>query len=301
MYDLQLPESTAFNKVIPKNKIFVHTISSPLLREIYDEQIETIIWRNKLSAETFNVKVENGFSELEIFDIAMKTRSVDKRLLRQIDKGIPYYIFHVLNYEDRYQAWIANKRDFSGKIKVENYLRTLWLDERDFRFSFDGGTIQSIYNNLKEQVEEKRKRKIIKAEQLEECNAFMDYFRKMKMTRSYKPVLILATIQAGGSITVEQAAHFFVKFYHNRKLSGLKPEVGNCIYADDPDNIKGIKYNLIHNPVDALCHSGFFEYDTENQVFSFSNDIYDGLTLDEIDEIGRLCNIRLKNYFKDIT
>lgn len=128
MYDLQLPESTAFNKVIPKNKIFVHTISSPLLREIYDEQIETIIWRNKLSAETFNVKVENGFSELEIFDIAMKTRSVDKRLLRQIDKGIPYYIFHVLNYEDRYQAWIANKRDFSGKIKVENYLRTLWLD-----------------------------------------------------------------------------------------------------------------------------------------------------------------------------
>lgn len=300
MYDLHLPESTAFNKVIPKDKIFLHTISSQTLREIYDEQIETITWRNKLSAETFDVKAENGFSELEVFDIGMKTRSVDKRLLRQIDKGIPYYIFHILNYEDRYQAWIANKRDFSGKIKVENYIRTLWLGESDFRFSFEGGTIQGIYNNLREQVEEKRKRKIVKAEQIEECNAFMDYFRTMKMTRSYKPVLILAAMQAGGSITVEQAVHFFVRFYHDRKLAGLKAEAGNCIYADDPDNIKGIKYNLIHNPIKALCSSGFFEYDAENQVFSFANDIYDGLTLDEIDEIGYLCNIRLKNYFQNV-
>ena len=300
MYDLHLPESTALNKVIPKNKFFVHTISSPLLREIYDEQVNVITWRNKLSAETFDVKAESGFSELEVFDIALKTRSVDKRLLRQIDKGIPYYIFHVLNYEDRYQAWIANKRDFGGKIKVENYIRTLWLDESDFCFSLVGGTIQGIYNNLKEQVEEKRKRKIIKAEQLEECNAFMDYFRKMKMSRSYKPVLILAAIQAGGSITVDQAAQFFVRFYHDRKLAGLKPEIGNCIYADEPDNIKGIKYNLIYNPVDALCRSGFFEYDAENQIFSFANDIYEGLTLDEVDEIIRLCSIRLQNYFKNI-
>lgn len=91
-----------------------------------------------------------------------------------------------------------------------------------------------------------------------------------------------------------------MRFYHDRKLAGLKAETGNCIYADEPDNIKGIKYNLIHNPVDALCRSGFFEYDAENQIFSFANDIYDGLTLDEVDEIIRLCSIRLQNYFKNI-
>lgn len=300
MYDLKLPKSTEFNRVIPKNKIFLYTVYSQTLRDIYYEQIDTVTWKNKLSKETFDIISDNAFSEIEVFDIAMKTGSIDKRLLRQIDKGIPYYIFHVLNHENRYQAWIANKRDFNGKIKVENYIRTLWLGESDFRFSFEGGTIQGIYNNLREQVEEKRKRKIVKSEQIEECNAFMDYFRTMKMSRSYKPVLILAAMQAGGSITIEQAAHFFVRFYHDRKLSGLKPEAGNCIYADDPDNISGIKYNIIRNPVAALCNSGFFEYDPENQVFSFANDIYDGLTLDEIDEIGSRCNERLKNYFLSI-
>lgn len=299
MYNLKLPETTEFNRMIPKKKFFVHTITAPTLRDIYDEQIEKVIWCNKLSPDTINVSANGGFNELEVFDISLKSRSLDKRLLRQMDKGIPYYIFHVLNYDGKYQAWIANKRNYNGKIKVENYFRTLWLNEQEFEFSFEGTTIDGIYSNLKEQVEEKRKRKTIKSEQLEECSAFMHYFRTMKMSRSYKPVLILATLQVGGSITVEQAAYFFVKFYQNRKSVGLKPEVGNCIYADEPDNLKAIHYNLIHNPIDALCHSGFFEYDAENKIFSFSNDIYDGLTLDEIDEIANVCNIRLQKYFKD--
>ena len=299
MYNLNLPETTEFNRLIPKKKFFVHTITAPTLRDIYDEQIEKVIWCNKMSPDTINVIANGGFNELEVFDISLKSRSLDKRLLHQMDKGIPYYIFHVLNYDGKYQAWIANKRNYNGKIKVENYFRTLWLSEQEFEFSFNGTTIDSIYSNLKEQVEEKRKRKIIKSEQLEECSAFMHYFRTMKMSRSYKPVLILATLQGGGSITVEQAAYFFVKFYQNRKLASLKPEVGNCIYADEPDNLKAIHYNLIHNPIDALCHSGFFEYDAENKIFSFSNDIYDGLTLDEVEEIGNVCNIRLQKYFKD--
>lgn len=299
MYNLNLPETTEFNRLIPKRKFFVHTITAPTLRDIYDEQIEKVIWRNKLSPDTINVIANSGFNELEVFDISLKSRYFDKRLLHQMDKGIPYYIFHVLNYDGRYQAWIANKRNYNGKIKVENYFRTLWLNEKEFDFSFNGTTIDSIYSSLKEQVEEKRNRKIVKSKQIEECSAFMHYFRTMKMSRSYKPVLILATLHAGGSITVEQAAYFFVKFYQNRKLSGLKPEVGNCIYADEPDNLKAIHYNLIHNPIDALCHSGFFEYDAENKIFSFSNDIYDGLTLDEVEEIGNVCNIRLKKYFKD--
>lgn len=299
MYNLNLPKETEFNRIIPKKKLFTHAIISSSIRDIYDEQIDVIIWRNKLSAETFGISSSTEFSELEILDISMKAHSFDKRLLQHIDKHIPYYIFHILGYENRYQAWIAGKRNYNGKIKIENYSHTSWLDEKEFDFSFLGNSIEKIYSSLREQIESKRTRKIIKAQQLEECNAFMNYFRTMKMSRSYKPVLILATLQAGGSITVEQAAYFFIKFYQKRKLAGFNPEVGNCIYADEPENLKAIHYNLIHNPIDALCHSGFFEYDSDNQIFSFSNEIYDGLTLDEIDEIGQLCHIRLQKYFKD--
>lgn len=300
MYNLNLPKTTEYNRLIPRNKLFLYTIASPALQETYVEQIEKVIWRNKLSPHTMNISTGRGFSELEVFDISLKSKFFDKRLLYRIDKGIPYYLFHILNYDGKYQAWIANKINYNGKIKVENYFRTLWINEQELEFSFNGTTIDSIYTDLKEQVEEKRKRKTVKFEQFKECSAFMRYFRTMKMTRSYKPVLILATLRAGGSITIEQAAHFFVKFYQNRKLAGLKPEVGSCVYADEPNNLKAIYYNLIHKPIDALCRSGFFEYDAENKIFSFSNDIYDSLTLDEIEEIGNVCNARLMDYFEGI-
>lgn len=127
----------------------------------------------------------------------------------------------------------------------------------------------------------------------------VNYFRVMKMTRSYKPVLILATLQSDGSITVERAAEYFVKFYRRRMDAGLRPEVGSCIYADSSATRGAIINNLVTNPVNALCGSGFFEYDAVCGAFSFAGDIYDGLSLDEIDEISRLCHLRLDNYFKE--
>ena len=77
MYDLKLPKSTEFNRVIPKNKIFLYTVYSQTLRDIYDEQIDTVTWKNKLSEETFDIISDNAFSEIEVFDIAMKTGSID--------------------------------------------------------------------------------------------------------------------------------------------------------------------------------------------------------------------------------
>lgn len=60
MYNLKLPETTEFNRMIPKKKFFVHTITAPTLRDIYDEQIEKVIWCNKLSPDTINVSANGG-------------------------------------------------------------------------------------------------------------------------------------------------------------------------------------------------------------------------------------------------
>ncbi len=300
MYDLKLPATTAFNKQIPMEKLFLFAVTGQAQQEIYKQQIDHVTWCNKLSSETIDIKCSNSFSELEVFEIGLKEHSLDKRILRQIDKGIPYYIFHVVCHDEMYQAWIANKRNYNGKIKVENYLRTNWHKDTDFTFSFKAPTIDKVYDTLCEQIMHKRRSKLKNTDRVKECSAFMSYFRTMKMTRSYKPVLILALLQEGGSITVEQAASYFVKFYQKRKDAGLKPEVGNCIYADEPENKKAINYNLIHNPIDALCHSNFFEYNAKEKVLTFSDEIYDGLTLDDIDEIGKVCDLRLRDYYKNI-
>lgn len=43
MYNLNLPESTIINKTIEKDKFFLHAITTPVLRNIYDEQIDKVI------------------------------------------------------------------------------------------------------------------------------------------------------------------------------------------------------------------------------------------------------------------
>ncbi len=296
---LNLPKTTVFNKVIPKEKIFSRVVMSDLLQDVYDKQISEIVWRNKLSKETFPQYCDSkSDTELEVFEILAKSNSLDKRLLRQIDRKIPYYIFHLVSNEEKYQAWIANKITSSMSVKVVNYVRSSWLDLDNLDFDFSGKSVDETYHNLIEQVSAKRK--IISASQAEECNAFMNYFRVMKMSRSYKPILILATIQSGGKISVEDAAQIFIRFYKNRINKGLVAETGNCIYADETASLKQIYYNLITNPVAALCNSGFFAYDSETTTFGFANDIYDGLTLEELDEISAICKNRLNKYFERI-
>lgn len=292
-----LPKETAVNQVIPSSKIFLRAIQTPSLQAIYAEQIQKICWQNKLSSETYGLENTGFFREIEIFELSLHMKSIDKRLLRGIDRAIPYYIFHVLTWNGYYQALIANKRAYSGNIKVENYFRSCWMNSSQFQFVFEEHSLEKLYGSLKEQVHAKRSQKLLAAQQAEECNAFMNYFRTMKMTRSYKPVLILAVLEYGGSITVDQAADYFTRFYGTRRQMGLIPEFGNCIYAEENARRSAVCLNLIQNPIAALCRSGFFEYNEVERVFSCLPDIYDGLSLDEIDEIVSLCQKRLAEYF----
>ena len=51
-----LPEKTFFNKPVPKNKFYEKLDVKPALKKVFVNQIEKIIWRNKLSPATLNVQ-----------------------------------------------------------------------------------------------------------------------------------------------------------------------------------------------------------------------------------------------------
>lgn len=297
---LGLPESTEFNRTIPKKTLFTKAILTDSMRSIYESQVTRIIWRNKLSNATYPLYSDAATgSELELFEIQTKGKKLDKRLLRSIDRSIPYYIFHVVNYGDMRQAWIAKKRSSRRSMRIENYYHTTWMPETEFQFEFTGNTPKATLNNLIDQLDAQRSR--LPSEQLEQCNAFMAYFRDMKMSRSYKPVLVMATIQNGGSITLEKAAIQFTRFYQGRAERGLPTENGYCVYCDKEAPLSKVCTNLVTMPITALCNSGYFTYDKLTRVFSFADDLYDNLTLEEIDEIVSICKMRLDRYFDRIT
>lgn len=292
-----LPVETEVDLLIRDEILGKRAFSKPQYRTIYSEQVRELWWRNKLSKENFAIEHASAFPELEIFETYCEEKTLDKRLLREIDRAIPYYILHVLTYEDKHQILLANKKMVRGNIRVENYIRSSWLGDKELTFDFTEKSIDRLYESLEEQVLTRAKSSQKNVSE-EESNAFLRYFQKMVMSRSYKPVLVMATLQYGGQISVQNAAAFFRRYYAERIRCGLPIEQGTCVYSDPGATEKEIEDNLIRNPITALCGSGYFTYDKATRTFSLAPGLYDALTTDEIDGILQICRGKITEYFQ---
>ena len=102
-----LPESTQFNRRIPKQKFYDNLSVTPALKRAFVDQIRLIYWKNKIAASTLNLAAGETVTEIEIFEIRLNTPSLDEAVLRLIDREIPYHIIFLLEYDGKYQAWTA--------------------------------------------------------------------------------------------------------------------------------------------------------------------------------------------------
>lgn len=80
-----LPQTTEFNKRIPKQKFYENLDVSASLKKIFVEQIKSIYWKNKIAVSTMNLADGNDVMELEVFEIRLNTSNLDAGLLRQIE------------------------------------------------------------------------------------------------------------------------------------------------------------------------------------------------------------------------
>ena len=135
----------------------------------------------------------------------------------------------------------------------------------------------------------------------EKLAELLEYCREMKMSYSYKPVLILALLHGGknGKIFIEKAADHVKSYYDDRKAQGLKAEKKQCIYLRDDVTKQQIIANLVTNPVKALCDTGFFFYNENNQIFSLSPELWNALDRGSKSMITRICRQRLHDYYCD--
>ena len=125
--------------------------------------------------------------------------------------------------------------------------------------------------------------------QVEKLSRLLDYCKTMRMSYSYKPILILALLHYGdrdGCISIENAAVYFREYYSNRKAQGLAIEKKQCIYLRDDVTDAQIIANLLSNPVKALIESGFFFYNEDSHIFSVSPDIWS--TIDRSNNMSRI-------------
>lgn len=150
-----LPQSTEFNKRIPKQKFYENLTVSASLKQSFVDQIKTIYWRNKIATSTVNIAEGTDVEEIEVFEIKLSGENIDEGILKQMDKEIPYHILFVLEFEGKYQAWIGYKEEAqsgSGAFKVNKYYHTDWLQADDLPVKMEGLSIDAVYENFVRQV-----------------------------------------------------------------------------------------------------------------------------------------------------
>ena len=165
---LGLPSTTAFDKKIPKQKFYDNLSVSPSLKRVFVEQIQSIIWTNKIAPTTVNISSGSEVTEIEVFKISLSSDKLDESALLQMDKQIPYHILFVLEYNDKYQIWIGFKESSGGDnaFKVNSYYHTEWMEEEKLQINLEGLDMDAVYENLVRTIGNFEKNNISLSEQI---------------------------------------------------------------------------------------------------------------------------------------
>ena len=104
---------------------------------------------------TTNLAAGEMVTEIEVFEICLSAPQLDEAVLRQIDKEIPYHILFLLEYEGKYQAWLAYKEaanSGTNAFKVGSYYHTDWMEEAALPLKLDGLNTDKVYENFVRQI-----------------------------------------------------------------------------------------------------------------------------------------------------
>ncbi len=152
---IDFPKNTLFNKKIPKQKFYDKLGATNKLEQQFVKEIDSIVWKNKLSPETINISVGINVMEIEIFEVFLKEQAISKNILEVIDREIPYHLVFILRYKDLGQIWISYKEGSKsrvGKFKVDSLYKTEWLKYDDLTLTLNGLNLDKVYENFMLQV-----------------------------------------------------------------------------------------------------------------------------------------------------
>jgi hypothetical protein len=140
--NLNLPKEAYVNKFIPKNKFYGKAALSSKLQKEFSDKIQKITWKYKIAEDTIGISTTDKVTEIQIFEIHLKEQIIPKKVLKIIDKSIPYQILYRFVYNDEVTYGITLKES----NKVENYYFSEWNE--GITFDFTGINLEKVYQKL---------------------------------------------------------------------------------------------------------------------------------------------------------
>jgi hypothetical protein len=126
------PRAAGFGRVIPKNKIYEHAGANTSVKDLFVREVDQIVWSHKLAPETVNLAATKQVVEIQVFRITARTATLDRDVLRAIDKAIPFPLIFEVVHGGRVRLAAAYKRPSeadSARWVVGDYFEGDWLTE----------------------------------------------------------------------------------------------------------------------------------------------------------------------------
>ena len=140
---LGLPKSTEVNRRVAKEKLYANAATTMQVRDRIKEQIESVIWRNKLADSTVGAAAGENVKEIQVFEVALRQRELDKRVLPAIARAIPYKLVFILSFGDEAQVCM----EASG-----TFYNTDWVSRIGLTLQFAGLNLDAMYDDLLRQI-----------------------------------------------------------------------------------------------------------------------------------------------------
>lgn len=182
---LGLPQSTEVNKFVAKQNFFDRADLSPAVKQAFTDDIEKIVWANKIAPKTMNVSAGGDIEELEVFHIKLKKRDFNPKILEVIDKAIPYTIVYVMEYGGLRQIWAAYKeKSANNKTAIVRYFHGDWVESPILPIkggktdAIYAGILESLSDTLSKTDETDLKSRVVKSAKIDDLQRQIDILTK---------------------------------------------------------------------------------------------------------------------------
>lgn len=129
---------------------------------------------------------------------------------------------------------------------------------------------------------------------------FIEFVRKMDMSYSYKPVLLLAFLDLmdeNGRANIDEIVAFFKNFYQERRKAGKPVEKANSIFTRTEVSDAESKKNILRNPLKRFADMRFLSYSNDFACIELHRAILRHFTAEDAAEIRQICHAKLEQYY----
>lgn len=130
---------------------------------------------------------------------------------------------------------------------------------------------------------------------------FMEMIRQMDMSYSYKPVLIKSILESAdekGRVRIDDIVEYFIKYYEDRRNSGLIVEKSNSIFAKGRYTDKDAQRNILSNPFKRFEDMQMLRHTKTLGIIEVEPTVWRNLSVIEKEEISMICDKKLDEYYR---